>query len=265
MGTLANLSAGKNDVEGVILIFVALGAVLAFGAGIILLVLYFRSGREDNYEPQEFVRYGNLVQCPRCGYMNPADSAACLNCRLPFTRGHQPMPPMIAQQPTIPPTAYQPPPVRPTPPPSYAPPPPSGATVPREVKRTPPPPVPTPPEVQRTVPAQAAPKAVPTDAAESPKLSAWLEGKTGALANQRIVLAQADTVIGRSTSCDVQIYDPKVSRKHFVIRYGNGAFFLQDQDSSRGTYINGERVMAQRLNDGDRIDLGDTSLVFHIE
>jgi hypothetical protein len=260
-----NLSTGKNDVEGVILIFVALGALLAFGAGIVLLVLYFRSGREDKYERQELVRYGNLVQCPRCGYMNPADSAACLNCRLPFTQSRPPMPAGMAQQPTIPPTAFQPPPVRPPPPPSYAPPPAASATV----KRTPPPSVPTPQEAQQTAPAPPAPvpAAAPPEAAQSPadRPGAWLEGKTGALANQRIVLTQADTMVGRSTGCDVQIYDPKVSRKHFLIRYGSGAFFLQDQDSSRGTYINGERVMAQRLNDGDRIDLGDTSLVFHSE
>jgi hypothetical protein len=251
-------------VEGVILIFVALGALLAFGAGIILLVLYFRSGREDKYERQELVRYGNLVQCPRCGYMNPADSATCLNCRLPFTHAHRPGPPVVApNSPTIPPTAYQPPPVRPTPPPPYAPPPAAGATV----KRTPPPSVATPQEAQQTAPASSTPDAAPPDVAQPPaeRPNAWLEGKTGALTDQRIVLMQADTMIGRSTSCDVQIYDPKVSRKHFRIRYGNGAFFLQDQDSSRGTYINGERVMAQRLNDGDRIDLGDTSLVFHVE
>jgi pSer/pThr/pTyr-binding forkhead associated (FHA) protein len=249
-------------VEGVILIFVALGALLAFGAGIVLLVLYFRSGRDHQYERQELVRYGNLVQCPRCGYMNPADSAACLNCRLPFTHGQRPVVPVAApNNPTIPPTAYQPPPVRPTPPPSYAPPPASGATVKRTL------PTPPPPEAQQTAPAPSAPTGTPADAAQptTEQLGAWLEGKTGALANQRIMLTQADTMIGRSTSCDVQIYDPKVSRKHFLIRFGNGAFFLQDQDSSRGTFINGERVLAQRLNDGDRIDLGDTSLVFHVE
>jgi pSer/pThr/pTyr-binding forkhead associated (FHA) protein len=40
---------------------------------------------------------------------------------------------------------------------------------------------------------------------------------------------------------------------------------LQDQQSSRGTTINGEKVTAQKLNNGDRVELGDTSLIFHIE
>jgi pSer/pThr/pTyr-binding forkhead associated (FHA) protein len=94
---------------------------------------------------------------------------------------------------------------------------------------------------------------------------AWLEGTGGAMMGHTAALEKADTLIGRSTSCDVQVYDPKVSRRHFLIRYANGAFFLQDQQSSRGTSINGERVMAQRLQNGDRIELGDTSLIFHTD
>jgi hypothetical protein len=254
-------------VEGVILIVVAAGALLAFGAGIILLVLYFRSGREDDYQRQEPVRYGNLVQCPRCGYMNPADSAACLNCRLPFTHTRRPVPPVVSPNyPTIPPTSYQPPPARPAPPPqSYAPPS-SGVTVPRQVQRTPPAASPPPPSAPGPAPAEPRVSApLPPAGRPADMPNAWLEGIAGVIANQQVPLSQADMMVGRSTVCDVQIYDPKVSRKHFLIRFGNGAFFLQDQQSSRGTYINGERVMAQRLNNGDRIDLGDTSLVFHVE
>jgi pSer/pThr/pTyr-binding forkhead associated (FHA) protein len=94
---------------------------------------------------------------------------------------------------------------------------------------------------------------------------AWLEGVGGAIMGHRALITQADTLVGRSTVCDVQVYDPKVSRQHFRIRYANGGFFLQDQESSRGTRINGEDVLAQRLQDGDQIRLGDSSLVFHIE
>jgi len=85
----------------------------------------------------------------------------------------------------------------------------------------------------------------------------------GALKGQRFSLNQSDTLFGRSTRCDVQIPDQKVSRKHFVVRYAQGGYFLQDQGSTGGTLINGEPVEARRLADGDRIDLGDTTLVFH--
>lgn len=93
---------------------------------------------------------------------------------------------------------------------------------------------------------------------------AWLEGVDGPAMGLRRMLLQADTMVGRSQVCDVQVYDPKVSRKHFLIRFANGAFFLQDQQSSRGTRINGEQVMARRLANGDRIALGDSTLVFHV-
>ncbi len=261
--------------EGIILTFVALGALIAFGAGIVLLVLYMRSGREDQ---QELVRYGNLVQCPRCGYMNPADSAACLNCRLPFGQQRQPVPPAAAPnyptippaaacgaaaaQPTAPPAAYQPPAApRPTPlPKPYTPP--AGATVRRAIESEPAPspaPSPTPSPV-------APPVAQPAAARTSSEMpQAWLEHVAGPGVMEPEPLTQTDTMVGRSTVCDIQVPDPKVSRKHFQIRYGNGAFFLQDQQSSRGTYINGERVIARRLADGDRINVGDTTLRFHVE
>jgi len=94
---------------------------------------------------------------------------------------------------------------------------------------------------------------------------AWLEGRAGAAVGHRDVLRYADVLVGRSTSCDVQVSDPKVSRRHFLVRYANGQFFMQDQQSSRGTKVNGERVMAQRLEDGDQIAFGDSLMVFRVD
>ncbi len=227
--------------DGAILLVVAIGALGAFMAGIVLLVLYFRAGRGDHMSQDEPVVYGNLVQCSRCGYMNPLESAACLNpnCRAPL-----PHPP-----------GYQPPSLRPTylgdgppqPAPHY-----------RQAPAANSPPAPPAPQqpVQPARPPADRPPDMP---------NAWLEGVSGAMQGKSAILQQGDTLVGRSTVCDVQIFDPKVSRKHFRIRYGNGAFYLQDQQSSRGTTINGQRVMAQKLNDGDRIVIGDTTLLFHVE
>jgi len=234
-------------VEGAILLVVAVGALGAFVTGIVLLVLYFRSGRDDSASRHEPVIYGDLVQCPECGYMNPLESAACLKCHTPLAhpRGYQ------GQQQHVqtymgdqPQNQYNPPQNVPG---NYVPP------------QSPP---------ARPVPRPALPPAAqsahsPERPAAMPK--AWLEGTGGAMSGRRTVIQRADTLVGRSTVCDVQVYDPKVSRKHFRIRYGNGAFFMQDQQSSRGTLINGERVMAQKLANGDRIDIGDTSMTFHIE
>ena len=71
-----------------------------------------------------------------------------------------------------------------------------------------------------------------------------------------------DFLIGRGSSCDLRLMDPVVSRVHARLRYADGAWFLQDQGSAKGTLVNGNSIQAVRLRPGDRIELGDTVLVF---
>jgi len=234
-------------VEIVILFVVALGGMAAFFAGAVLLYFYLRSGRERDYYDDEPAVYGNLVQCPHCGYMNPLESAACLNCRQPLPR----------------PAGYPAP-------ASYAAPAPQTRMVPTPAPGVNPPPVPSAASLERTMPGQRsqaapAPRPAPVPNRPAGMPHTWLKGARGAFQGQTAVVAQVDTLVGRSTVCDVQIYDPKVSRRHFQIRFANGAFCLQDQGSTRGTRINGEQLKAQRLHNGDRITLGDSELIFHVE
>lgn len=71
--------------------------------------------------------------------------------------------------------------------------------------------------------------------------------------------------IGRSSACDLQLTDRAVSRSHAVLRYANGAWFLQDADSSGGTFVNGARVTATRLQPGDRLTIGPDTFTFYPE
>lgn len=251
--------------EGLILIVVALMGVGALAVGGLLLFLYVRMSRGDRYYDEPVV-YGNLIQCPQCGHMNPLGTAACLNCRYALPVPHAYQHQTTAGYPTVGPQAA---------PGYYYPPQPPASSTPLPVGTapqyyTPPEAAPRPLEV--TAPnrvsslAEARVGDPPARPAELPAEMplAWLEGTSGPIMGHRAVLTQTDTMVGRSTVCDVQVFDPKVSRRHFLIRYSNGGFFLQDQESSRGTAINGERVMAQRLQDGDRIELGDSGLVFRI-
>lgn len=89
-----------------------------------------------------------------------------------------------------------------------------------------------------------------------------LELKQGSLPLSVIPLTKDDFTLGRGSVNDMQIPDPKVSRLHLRFRYAQGAWFLQDQNSSTGTYVNGEPVQATRLNPGDEITIGDTSFIF---
>ena len=75
-------------------------------------------------------------------------------------------------------------------------------------------------------------------------------------------LTRDDIRVGRSAVCHIRFADPTVSREHFRLRYAQGAWFIQDQNSKAGTFVNGQRVLAQRLQPGDKIQLGNVVLRF---
>ena len=67
-------------------------------------------------------------------------------------------------------------------------------------------------------------------------------------------------VLGRSSSCDHQVFHPMVSRKHCELKREKGRVRIEDLHSSNGTYINGQRVKEEvTLRDGDEINLGCVS------
>src|SRR5438477_707024 len=63
--------------------------------------------------------------------------------------------------------------------------------------------------------------------------------------------------IGRKADKDLTLLNPRVSRDHaMIVREGDG-YFLQDEDSKHGTYVNGERVVKrQKLQPNVRIEFG---------
>jgi len=73
--------------------------------------------------------------------------------------------------------------------------------------------------------------------------------------------------IGRDNGCDVVLGDPKVSRNHAMLRQlGNGDFYLIDEGSSNGSYINGKLITAPTLlRDQDRLGIGSTEILFEHE
>lgn len=70
-------------------------------------------------------------------------------------------------------------------------------------------------------------------------------------------------ILGRLKSCDVPVKDNKASRNNTKIRLQDGAWTVEDLQSSNGTYLNEERITSAPLNDGDRIRIGKT--VFRFE
>jgi hypothetical protein len=72
--------------------------------------------------------------------------------------------------------------------------------------------------------------------------------------------------IGRSRESDIFLEDLAVSRLHASIEsIGNGNYVLKDEGSANGTKLNGQMVnkyQTYTLREGDRIQLGQTVLVF---
>lgn len=74
-----------------------------------------------------------------------------------------------------------------------------------------------------------------------------------------------EVTVGRSTSCTFTVLEPRASGEHFRIEWQDGAYLLTDLESHNGTRINGERVESQVLRDFDRVEVGDTVIVFEAD
>jgi adenylate cyclase len=70
------------------------------------------------------------------------------------------------------------------------------------------------------------------------------------------------TVIGRMDTADIRILDGLISKQHAEITHSNGRWSLRDLGSSNGTLVNGYRVHAHDLKEGDQISVGNARLVF---
>jgi serine phosphatase RsbU (regulator of sigma subunit) len=70
--------------------------------------------------------------------------------------------------------------------------------------------------------------------------------------------------IGRKMDKDLVIADPRVSRDHALLISENGSFFVQDQGSKHGTFVNGERVERKELDRNDRLEFGARDTIYAI-
>ncbi len=76
--------------------------------------------------------------------------------------------------------------------------------------------------------------------------------------------------IGRKADNDLALTDKgTVSKLHAVITYENGTFYIEDKDSSNGTFLNdfaenGQRVIKEELTSGDVIYIYDLPFVFTV-
>jgi serine phosphatase RsbU (regulator of sigma subunit)/pSer/pThr/pTyr-binding forkhead associated (FHA) protein len=79
-----------------------------------------------------------------------------------------------------------------------------------------------------------------------------------------IVMNRTPFSVGRKVDKDLVIPDPRVSRDHALIVAENGDFFVVDQGSKHGTYVNGERIQRQKLQRNDRVEFGVRDVAYVI-
>jgi hypothetical protein len=71
-----------------------------------------------------------------------------------------------------------------------------------------------------------------------------------------------ETTVGRSPDCGIFLDDVTVSRKHAILRERDGQFFIEDQGSLNGTFVNRKRVESAQLDDGDELQVGKYRLTY---
>jgi pSer/pThr/pTyr-binding forkhead associated (FHA) protein len=72
------------------------------------------------------------------------------------------------------------------------------------------------------------------------------------------------TIFGRSNG-DFIIQDKEVSSTHCQIQSVNGIYHVFDMNSTNGTWVNNERIVRKKLEDGDSITIGQTKMKFVME
>jgi pSer/pThr/pTyr-binding forkhead associated (FHA) protein len=84
---------------------------------------------------------------------------------------------------------------------------------------------------------------------------------------QEFTLDKLEYAIGRAPSSDILLSKDKLtSRRHATIHYENGVYFLSDERSANGTFVNGQQLEEKtpyKLQNDDRVAIGEYEMIFH--
>ncbi|MDY0087563.1 MAG: DUF3662 and FHA domain-containing protein [Coriobacteriia bacterium] len=78
-----------------------------------------------------------------------------------------------------------------------------------------------------------------------------------------VALGGERVTVGRLSVSGIKLADANVSREHAAFVREGAGWAIEDLDSTNGTYLNGERITFERLQDGDVISVGASELIFH--
>lgn len=72
-----------------------------------------------------------------------------------------------------------------------------------------------------------------------------------------------EALVGREASCNVVVLHPSVSRRHALIKRKQDVFFVVDQGSANGTFVDSKRIVDGVLKEGAVLRFG--SVPFKVE
>ncbi|MBP5758114.1 MAG: FHA domain-containing protein, partial [Bacteroidales bacterium] len=77
-------------------------------------------------------------------------------------------------------------------------------------------------------------------------------------------LYEGRNIIGRDMDCNITVNDNMVSGRHAVLLFRADKYSLTDQQSTHGTFVNGNDIDLEPcyLQDGDVIKVGETVFKF---
>src|SRR5213592_4184129 len=92
---------------------------------------------------------------------------------------------------------------------------------------------------------------------------------TDALGRRIVNIDKPLFTIGRRSECDLRLTGADISRVHAEIAVENGSITIRDKQSRFGTFVNGERIAAEKaLAHADQLrfgQAGDTDIYFYVD
>jgi len=84
--------------------------------------------------------------------------------------------------------------------------------------------------------------------------------ESGPRAGETIPILSAESTVGRHPYAEIDLHDPKASRRHARLMATPAGIRVEDLGSSNGTFVQGVRVRERALIPGETFEIGDTRL-----
>ena len=101
-------------------------------------------------------------------------------------------------------------------------------------------------------------------AQKKPAITLSIKGDQGQ--ERKLQFSQPQIMIGRDTKCDVSMMDEALSAHHARLSHHHGQWWLEDLNSTNGTYLNREKLTTPAVViTGDLFKCGNTVISIQVE